>query len=93
MQALLAAVGVGIVIVLPQAVGLVAARAERRHRAVAWALGAAGTVAVFWASTLFSERHPSCSTGSESLVCAFLLAGHFVLGSILGTLDQRAHRY
>jgi hypothetical protein len=88
------AIAVGVVFVLPQSVGLVVARVGRHLPAIVWALGAAGTVAVLWALALFNERHAPCGTGREALntVAPLLLTAHFLIGSILGTLDQRARR-
>jgi hypothetical protein len=104
MNPLATALVVGVVFVLPQAMGLATARAGRRLPAVAWALGATATIAIILAIGLFKqhleiERARAagvfvCGTpmANDLFFGSVLLAGHFVLGSILGTLDQRARR-
>jgi len=97
MGALATVAMVGVVFVLPQVVGFAATRVGRTGRrlpGIVWPLAAMGTVALLWALALFGDRHAPCGTGRASLnsVAPFLLAGHFLFGSILGTLDRRARR-
>ena len=88
---------VGIVFVLPQAVGLAAARIGRRSSAARWPLAAAVVVGLLWAAVAVSEHVTAGNTkrdcGGAGDFWFFALAVmvlHFAVGSILGVLDQRA---
>lgn len=88
---------VGIVFVVPQAVGLAAARIGKHRSAAAWPLAAVGVVGLLWAAAAISEHVTAGSTkrdcGGAGDFWFFALAVmvlHFVVGSILGVLDQRA---
>ena len=89
--------GVGLLLVFPQVVGFAAARIGRHRSAAAWPLAAVGVVGLLWAVVVISEH---VTAGNAKRDCEgagdlwfFVLAVmvlHFVVGSILGVLDQRA---
>jgi predicted Na+-dependent transporter len=93
---------VGLMLVLPQVLGFAASRIGHRRSAGVWPLAAAGTVALYWAIFAVVDYHAAeraraagefrCGSGAMcvSMLAAFLSVVHFVVGSILGTLDRRA---
>ena len=89
---------VGVLLVLPQVVGFVVARTGRwRFPTVAWLLAAPGTIGLLWAISALADHHAAgharteCSPEIPFWPITFsLIALHFVVGSILGVLDQRA---
>jgi uncharacterized membrane protein HdeD (DUF308 family) len=87
--------GVGVLLVLPQVVGLAAARIGRRRSAAAWPLAAAGMVglplaiaAIF--DPMLHTRTDCAGAGSSCFFAISLMVLHFVVGAIFGVLDQRA---
>lgn len=84
---------VGIVFVLPQIVGFAATRISQRASAVIWALAAAGTTAVLGGISAAYRNQDSdmpLPLGWFCFCIAAISVLHFVVGSILGVLDQRA---
>ncbi len=92
-----AMLAVGFLLVLPQVVGLAAARVGRHRSAAAWPLGAAGVVGLPLAIMAIFEHYPIQQTRAEDSSCVSswlyaisLMALHFAVGSIFGALDRRA---
>ena len=89
--------GVGLLLVFPQVVGLAAARVGQHRSAAAWPLAAAGVVGLPLAITAIFEHDPiqhtrtECGGATHSCLFAIsLMVLHFAVGGIFGVLDQRA---
>lgn len=95
---------VGFTFVLPQVVGFAVARYGKWSPAIAWPLGAAGTIALYWLILMFADHrqavqaraagHYVCGEGLAAVfgLSFFLLCLHAVLGRIFGGLEQEERR-
>jgi hypothetical protein len=93
---------VGLLLVMPQAVGFAASRVGRGFPTVAWALAASGVIGVLWAlgavveyrgieqAGMAGQFHINEAASGTWIVAVALMVLHFAVGSILGVLAQRA---